>query len=257
MHMKALVTGASSGIGESIARYLHDMGFDLILVSRNLEKLEKLKKEFGRKTKVIDMDLSSTYNCMSLYEMCKDLKIDCIINNAGFGDCGFFLETSLDKELNMIDLNIKCVQILTKMFLNDFLKHNRGYILNVASMAAFSPGPLMATYYATKNYCLNLTEGISEELRQMGSNVYIGCLCPGPVDTNFNKVAGGEFKIDALSSDEVVRYALKQCFKNKLIIVPGITVKMGLFFNRLVTHKFSLKIVYNIQDKKMRRKKNV
>lgn len=251
MHMKALVTGASSGIGESIARYLHDMGFDLILVSRNLEKLEKLKKEFGRKTKVIDMDLSSTYNCMSLYEMCKDLKIDCIINNAGFGDCGFFLETSLDKELNMIDLNIKCVQILTKMFLNDFLKHNRGYILNVASMAAFAPGPLMATYYATKNYCLNLTEGISEELRQMGSNVYIGCLCPGPVDTNFNNTANVKFKIKGMSSEKVAKYAIDQMLKQKAIIIPGLKMKINYFLSKITSNKLKSKVMYKIQKKKI------
>lgn len=251
MHMKALVTGASSGIGESIARYLHDMGFDLILVSRNLEKLEQLKKEFGRKTKVIDMDLSSTYNCMSLYEMCKDLKIDCIINNAGFGDCGFFLETSLDKELNMIDLNIKCVQILTKMFLNDFLKHNRGYILNVASMAAFAPGPLMATYYATKNYCLNLTEGISEELRQMGSNVYIGCLCPGPVDTNFNNTANVKFKIKGMSSEKVAKYAIDQMLKQKTIIIPGLKMKINYFLSKITSNKLKSKVMYKIQKKKI------
>lgn len=251
MHMKALVTGASSGIGESIARYLHDIGFDLILVSRNLEKLEKLKKEFGRKTKVIDMDLSSTYNCMSLYEMCKDLKIDCIINNAGFGDCGFFLETSLDKELNMIDLNIKCVQILTKMFLNDFLKHNRGYILNVASMAAFAPGPLMATYYATKNYCLNLTEGISEELRQMGSNVYIGCLCPGPVDTNFNNTANVKFKIKGMSSEKVAKYAIDQMLKQKTIIIPGFKMKINYFLSKITSNKLKSKVMYKIQKKKI------
>lgn len=249
--MRALVTGASSGIGESIARYLHDMGFDLILVSRNLEKLEKLKKEFGRKTKVIDMDLSSTYNCMSLYEMCKDLKIDCVINNAGFGDCGFFLETSLDKELNMIDLNIKCVQILTKMFLNDFLKHNRGYILNVASMAAFAPGPLMATYYATKNYCLNLTEAISEELRQMGSNVYIGCLCPGPVDTNFNNTANVKFKIKGMSSEKVAKYAIDQMLKQKTIIIPGLKMKLSYFLSKITSNKLKSKVMYKIQKKKI------
>lgn len=250
MRMRALVTGASSGIGEAIARYLHDSGIDLILVSRNTEKLEKLKKEFGRKTKIIDMDLSSTYNCMSLYEMCKDLKIDCVINNAGFGDCGFFLETSLDKELNMIDLNIKSVQILTKMFMQDFLKHNRGYILNVASMAAFAPGPLMATYYATKNYCLNLTEAISYELKQMNSNVYVGCLCPGPVDTNFNNTANVKFKIKGMKSEKVAKYAIDQMFKQKTIIIPGLKMKLSYFLSKITSNKIKSKVMYKIQKKR-------
>lgn len=251
MQMRALVTGASSGIGQSIARYLHDSGIDLILVSRNTEKLEKLKKEFGRKTKIIDMDLSSTYNCMQLYEMCKDLKVDIVINNAGFGDCGYFLETSLDKELNMIDLNIKSVQILTKMFMQDFLKHNRGYILNVASMAAFAPGPLMATYYATKNYCLNLTEAISYELKQMGSNVYIGCLCPGPVDTNFNNTANVKFKIKGMKSEKVAKYAVDQMFKQKTIIIPGLKMKLNYFLSKITSDKMKSKIMYKIQKKKI------
>ena len=249
--MRALITGASSGIGEAIARYLHDSGIDLILVSRNLEKLEQLKKEFGRKTKIIDMDLSSTYNCMSLYEMCKDLKIDIVINNAGFGDCGFFLETSLDKELNMIDLNIKAVQILTKMFMQDFLKHNRGYILNVASMAAFSPGPLMATYYATKSYCMHFTEGLSEELKQMGSNVYVGCLCPGPVDTNFNEVANVKFKIKGMNADKVAKYAIDQMFKQKTIIIPGFKMKCNYFFSKFASENLKSKVIYKFQKKKI------
>lgn len=249
--MKALITGASGGIGLSFATVLHDMGVELVLVSRNKEKLEDLKKSFGKKTKIIDMDLSSTYNCMELYELCKNDKIDILINNAGFGDCGYFTETDLNKELNMIDLNIKAVQTLTKLFLNDFLKHNRGYILNVASMASFAPGPLMATYYATKSYVLNLTESIREELKQLNSKVYIGCLCPGPVDTNFNNVANVKFGIKGLNSDKVAEYAINQMFKEKQIIIPGKLMKMNYSLSKVCSPKLMSKFIFNIQNKKI------
>ena len=249
--VKALITGASSGIGYSVAKVLHDMGIDLVLVSRNKEKLEKLKKQFGKKTKVIEMDLSSTYNCIELYELCKEDKIDILVNNAGFGDCGYFIETSLTKELNMIDLNIKSVQILTKMFLNDFIKHNRGYILNVASMAAFAPGPLMATYYATKSYVLNLTEGIAEELKNINSKVYIGCLCPGPVNTNFNDAANVKFNIKGINSDKVANYAINQMFKGKKIIIPSMKMKFSHSLSKICPNKLMSRFIFNFQKKKV------
>ena len=248
--MKALITGATSGIGASFAKVFHDNGYDLVLVARDIEKLEEMKKKYGRKTKIVDMDLSSTYNCMELYEMCKKDKIDVVINNAGYGDCGYFMETDLNKELNMIELNIKAVQILTKLFLNDFIKHNRGYILNVASMASFAPGPLMATYYATKSYVTKLTLAIYEELRRDKSNVHISCLCPGPVNTNFNNIANVQFSMKSLSSEYVARYAIDKMFQNKLIIIPGIKMKFTIFFNRLVSNKLAIRIVYKFQKKK-------
>ena len=250
--MKALITGATSGIGASFAKVFHDNGYDLVLVARDIEKLEEMKKKYGRKTKIVDMDLSSTYNCMELYEMCKKDKIDVVINNAGYGDCGYFMETDLNKELNMIELNIKAVQILTKLFLNDFMKHNRGYILNVASMASFAPGPLMATYYATKAYVFRLTEGITEELRNKKSAVYVGCLCPGPVDTNFNKVAGVRFSVKPLKADYVAKYAIDQMLKGKMLIIPGFKMKCAKFFGRFVSDKKLMAITYRIQKKKVK-----
>lgn len=255
--MKALITGASSGIGRSFAYFLSNMGYELILVSRDENKLRDVAKDLKTKVDIIPMDLSEEKNCFKLYEQLKKYDIDFVINNAGYGLFGNTWETDMDTELKMINLNIKAVHILTKLFLQDMIKKDKGRILNVASSAGFLAGPKLNTYYATKNYVAKWTMGIYEELRRIKSNVKISVLCPGPVDTNFNKVAGGEFKIDALSSDEVVRYTLKKCFKNKLIIVPGITVKMGLFFNRFISHKLSLKVVYNIQDKKIRRSKNV
>lgn len=248
--MKALITGASSGIGADMARILSKQGHELILVARDKKKLEEIKEELGENVKIIAMDISSTFNCMKLYNKVKKENIDILINNAGFGVFGKFHETNLDKELDMIDLHIKATHTLIKMFLNDFRKRNSGYILNVASSAAFLSGPLMATYYATKGYVLKLTEAIYEELRREGSNVYIGALCPGPVNTNFNNVAGVKFSVRAMESHDVAQYAIDKMFKRKLIIIPGITNKIGVFFTRLLPRKLLLKINYRIQKGK-------
>ncbi len=247
--MKALVTGASSGIGREMAKILSDMGYDLILVARRKKKLEELKKQLTTKVTIINLDISSTYNCMKLYDKVKKEDIDIVINNAGFGLFGEFTETSLDKELDMIDTNIKAVHTLTKLFLKDFKEKDSGYILNVSSSAAFLSGPLMSTYYATKGYVLKLTEAIYEELRREDSNVYIGALCPGPVDTEFNDVANVKFSIQSLNSHDVAEYAINQMFKRKLIIIPGWKMKF-IIFSRLLPRKLLLRINYNIQKKK-------
>lgn len=246
--MKALITGASSGLGKDMAHILSDMGYDLILVSRNFESDEQ--KEYKTNVKLIKMDLSVNDNCLKLYDEVKNENIDILINNAGFGLYGNFLETSLDKELNMIDLNIKTVHILTKLFLNDFVKKDKGYILNVASSAAFLPGPLMSTYYATKAYVYRLTLSIKEELNRIKSNVYIGCLCPGPVKTNFGFAAGVKFNLKELNSLDVSKYAIKKMFKRKLVIIPSLRIKLGTFFTRLLPIKLLMKISYGIQKKK-------
>ena len=248
--MKALITGASSGIGRDMARYLSSMGQDLILVARSKDKLNELKKELNTNVEVIDLDLGNVDNCKKLYEKVKDKNIDILINNAGFGDIGLFTKTNINKELDMVDLNVKTYHVLTKLFLDDFVKRDSGYILNVSSSASFQPGPLMATYYATKAYVTNLTLAIYEELRYMNSKVHISCLCPGPVDTNFNNVANCEFKVKSLSSKYVAKYAIDKMFKNKLVIVPGFNIKMLYIFGRLVPTKLKLKMTYNIQYRK-------
>lgn len=248
--MKALITGASSGIGKEIAVILNDMGYDLILVSKNARKLEKTRKEINENAEIIDMDISSTYNCMKLYNKVKKEDIEIVVNSAGFGLYGNFDETKIDKEMDMIDTNIKGLHILTKLFLHDFKEKNRGYILNVASSAAFLPGPLMSTYYATKAYVLHITEAINEELNREKSNVYIGALCPGPVETNFNKVAGVEFNLKSLNASYVALYAIDKMFKRKVIIIPGFKVKLGVFMLRLIPRNLITKISYNIQKKK-------
>lgn len=248
--MKALITGASSGIGASIARILSDKGYDLILVARRKTRLNKLKSELSGNVTVIPLDISSTFNCMDLYNQVKDEDVEILINCAGFGVFGDFTETSLDKELDMIDTNIKGVHILTKLFLQKFTKLNRGYILNVASSAAFQPGPLMASYYASKAYVLRLDEALNEELRQVKSSVKVCTLCPGPVDTEFNKVAKVQFSVKPLTSDYVANYAINKMFKGKTLIIPGFTMRLNYYFNRFLPKRLILKIAYSIQTKK-------
>lgn len=250
--MIALITGASSGIGRDMARILSNKGYDLILVARDKENLEKLKNELKTKVEIIPLDLENVDNCKKLYEQVESKKIDILINNAGFGLIGMFNETQMSRELSMIDLNIKAVHVLTKLFLSDFIKRDSGYILNVASSAAFQPGPLMATYYSTKCYVYHLTLSIYEELRRLKSNVKISCLCPGPVNTNFNNVANCEFKVKALSSEYVANYAINKMFKNKLLIIPGFNIKLLYVFGKFIPNKLKLKITYNIQYKKIK-----
>jgi len=175
-----------------------------------------------------------------------------LINNAGFGIFGDYENVDLLRELEMIDVNIKAVHILTRMFLKDFTKKNSGRILNVASSAGLlKGGPLLSCYYATKSYVVDFSLAIYEELRRKKSNVKISILCPGPVDTNFNKVAGVSFGLKSLKADYVAKYAIDQMLlNNKLIIVPGFKEKLGVFFSRFLPTKMLLKITYNIQKKK-------
>lgn len=247
--MKALITGASSGIGKDMAIYLDSLGYELILVARDEEKLKELCNVL-KKTKYYAYDLCDVNNMYKLYEDTKNEKIDFLINNAGFGLFGYFDETDLDKELRMIDLNIKSVHVLTKLYLKDFVKRDSGHILNVASSAGFLVGPYLSTYYASKNYVLKLTMAIGEELSRKKSKVKISALCPGPVDTNFNKVAGGHFNTSSLTSEYVAKYGVDKTLKGKMIIIPGLKIKLGVFFARFLPYKLLLKIMYNIQYNK-------
>lgn len=249
--MKALVTGASSGIGKHMAYYLADKNIDLILVARNKKAMEKIKKEVKVSVKIISLDLTKIENVYKLYEQTKSEKIDILINNAGFGLFGTFAETNLDRELEMIDLNIKAYHILTKLYLKDFIKKDSGYILNVCSSAGFMAGPRLSTYYATKNYITKLTMAINEELRQAGSNVSISALCPGPVNTNFNKVAHGEFSIREADPAYVAKYAIDKMFARKMLIVPTFKMKLTLFASRFAPYRLQLLIAYHIQGKKL------
>ncbi len=249
--MKALITGASSGIGKCMAYELAKRGIDLILVARDEEALNKIKNDVRVKTQVIALDLQVSKNVFKLYDKVQNENIDILINNAGFGLFGLFSETDLDRELEMIDLNIKAYHILTKLFLKDFIKKDSGYILNVCSSAGFMAGPRLSTYYATKNYVTKLSMAINEELRERKSKVSISALCPGPVNTNFNKVAHGEFSIKEASPEKVAKYAIDKMFKKKMIIVPTLRMKLAVFGVRLIPYRLQLIIAYHIQGKKL------
>ncbi len=248
--MKALITGASSGMGRDMAKILSQKGYDLILVARDEKKLEEVKKQLKTETKIVVIDISNEENCKKIYEENKD--IDILINNAGFGDCGHFEETSLDKDIQMIHTNIIAYHILTKLYLKEMIKKDSGKILNVASIAGFMPGPLMTTYYSTKNYVVRFSESIREELRRKKSKVQISILCPGPVDTNFNKVADVEFALKGLSSEYVAKYAINKFFKGKFYIVPGWKIKLARIGAKLAPASFVAKISYNMQKRKIR-----
>ncbi len=246
--MKALITGASSGIGKEMAIYLSELGYDLILIARNSDRLMEIKKELKTDVKICKYDLSLLDN---VYKLCKDVKnehIDIVVNNAGFGLFGDYNNSDTDIEMNMIDLNVKCLHVLTKYFIKD---KNVKYILNVGSSAGLMRGgPLMSTYYATKSYVVNFTLALYEELRRNKSDKVISVLCPGPVDTNFNNRAHVEFNLNSLDARYVARYAIDKLFKKKLIIIPGLGVKMGIFATRILPIRTLLKITYKIQERK-------
>ena len=247
--MRALIAGASSGIGRDIAKELSQKGYDLILVARNLEKLNEVKEKLETNIETVSMDISNPENCKQLYEKYKD--IDILVNNAGFGDCGYFDKTNLEKELQMINTNIVAYHVLTKLYLKDMKAKNSGKILNVASIAGFMPGPLMATYYSTKAYVVRLSEAIREELKKESSKVQISILCPGPVDTNFNKVADVQFALKGLSSEYVAKYTTDKLFKGKFYIVPGWKIKLAKFGAKIAPNTLVAKICYNMQKRKI------
>ena len=256
MSRYAVITGASSGLGACFARQLARRGYDLVLVARRKERLQKLaakiKKHYGVETEILTADLSSREACRRVLRAVEDLPVEILINNAGFGDCGSFLETELGKELQMVDVNVTAVHILTKGMLKRFVKQNRGYILNVASSAGLFPaGPYMATYYATKAYVTSFTRAIAQELKEKGSKVYIGALCPGPVDTEFNDVAEVEFALKGISPKYCVQYGLNEMFARKTVIVPTLYMKMVTLSGRLFPQDLVIRMTGGQQKRKL------
>ena len=250
----AVITGASSGIGLEFAKRLSIEGYNLILVARRREKLEKLSKklqEYGNRVEIFVADISREEECYNLISEIEDKRIAVFINNAGFGDCGIFTETDLAKDLQMIDVNVRALHLLTKLVLKKFKKQNFGYLLNVASSAGFIPaGPYMATYYATKAYVTSLTRAVARELKEQKSKVYIGCLCPGPVDTEFNDVANVQFALKGISPSYCANYAIDKMKKRKVVIVPSLKMKMAMFGGRVIPDDLYIKIAGHQQKKK-------
>ena len=250
--MRALITGASSGIGRDMARELAGRGYDLILVARRRERLEALAAELPVDCAILTADLGEVAECRRVYEQAlayEDLEV--VVNNAGFGLCGRFAELDLERELEMVKLNVVAVHVRTKLFVRAFRKRGRGRILNVASSAGFMPGPMMATYYATKNYVLRLTQAVAEELRRDGSPVKVCALCPGPVDTEFNAVAGVRFALPGLSSADCARCAIDGLLRGKTVIIPGLGMRISVAASKLTPEWLLPRITYNIQKRKV------
>lgn len=249
--MTALITGASSGIGRDIARYLASKGYDLILVGRRTSRLEELKRELSCvKVKTISLDLSVAENCYELYQLTKGDEVDFLVNNAGFGVYGKFLDVPLEQELKLIDTNIRAMHILAKLYLQDMAKRNYGYILNVGSISGFFAGPTFSSYYASKNYVVRLSEALFEEMKRNNINVQVSVLCPGPVRTEFNSVANTKFAIGSLSSEFVAKYAVDKTLKGKMVIIPGFKMKALKFVQRFASERLVAKISYNMQMKR-------
>ena len=254
--MKAIITGASSGIGREMARILSDMGYDIIAVARREDRLISLKEELKGDVEVLCCDVSDPLQCKELAKRAKEAEI--FINNAGFGVFGELCSTSIDGELKMLDTNIRAVHILTKSVAQIFKERNSGYILNVASLAAFFPGPLFAAYYASKSYVLMLSQALSEELRRDKSGVKVSVLCPGPVHTEFGDVAGVSFglgnekggKLIVKDCRYVAEYAIKKMFAGKGVIIPGGLMKMAVFLRRILPDKILARAVCMIQREK-------
>lgn len=249
--MTALITGASSGLGLEFAKQLSALGYDIIAVARRTDRLEKLKSELPTVVTPFTADLSKISECTRLYEETKHLDIDIVINNAGFGLLGEFCDTDYSRELEMTDVNCKAPLVLTKLYLGKMLERNKGYILNVCSVGGSMPGPLISVYYATKAYLLSLTRAVGEEVRRKNGKVYIGAVCPGPVDTEFTKVAKGTGGIKSRSAQYVASYTLKKMFKGKTEIFPGIEVKLSYIAAKLMPSKLMMRFTYNIQKKKL------
>ena len=250
--MKALITGASSGIGKEMAIYLSEIGYDIIVVARRRERLEELKSTLKGNVNIYEADLGDEKQCFKLFDDLKTQNIDLLINNAGMGVFGEFSETDLNKELNMINVNIKALHILTKLFLKEFKKKNSGHILNVSSSAGFMMGPLFSSYYASKSYVLRLSQAIYRELKEKKSKVKISVLCPGPVKTEFDLNAGVKNSLSGLSSFEVAKYAINKALKGKFLIIPGIVMKLSVTFSKFLPQNLLSKITYNCQKKKMK-----
>ena len=245
----AVITGASSGIGRDIAVLLANMGYDLVLAARRKDRLAELCTELSTRTEILCVDLSKPANCRSLYDFCKDKDVEILVNNAGFGDFGEFAYGDTDKELEMIDLNIKAVHILTKLFLKDFLEKDKGCILNVASAAGFMPaGPLMSTYYATKAYVLSLTRSVAKETEH--TKVTVSALCPGPVKTEFNNVAGVEFATGGITSIAAAKAGVDGMMRGKKVIIPGGIMKIGKFFTKILPDGILTAFAYRFQKSK-------
>jgi short-subunit dehydrogenase len=254
----ALITGASNGIGYELAKIFARHGYNLVLVARSEHQLQQLaqevKKEYNVEAIIFSVDLSKPETVQYIYTELekKNIAIDYLVNNAGFGDFGFFTETEWEKEQQMIQLNIIALTHLTKLFVKPMAARQKGRVLNVASTAAFQPGPLMAVYYATKAFVLFLSEAIANELK--GTGVTVTALCPGPTQSGFQSAAAMEesklVKNKKLpTAKQVAEYGYKAMMKGKQVAIHGLINKIMAFSIRLTPRRLTTSIVRKLSEK--------
>ena len=256
--MTALVTGASGGIGEELARLFAADGHDLVLVARSRDRLARLAAELedghGVAARVVAADLARQQAPEEVFGELTGagVVVDALVNNAGFGTYGLFAETDLGAELDLLQVNVVALTHLSKLFLPGMLARGRGYVLNVASTAAFQPGPLMAVYYASKAYVLSFSEALANECG--GTGVLVSALCPGPTETGFVAAAGmGDSKLfdrAVMSARDVAEAGYRGLLAGRAVVIPGLRNNLlartvGLFPRGLVT-----KVVRGIQEKR-------
>ena len=253
----AVITGASSGIGRAFALRLAKEGYSLILIARRQSRLLQVKAKVdplmapSNICLTYAMDVTDEHKCHELMHLLQDQQVGIFINNAGFGDCSYFPEGSTDKELEMIDVNVKAMHLLTKLMIRKFIRQRYGYLLNVASSAGLMPcGPYMATYYASKAYVVSLTRAIARELKEKNSRVYIGCLCPGPVDTEFNQIANVQFALPGITAGRCVDEAIAAMKKRRVIIIPTPLMKCSVLLSRLLPSVLTIPVISHQQKKK-------
>lgn len=254
----ALITGASSGIGYELAKIFANRGYDLVLIARNKQKLSRVADEFQEKfgtlARIIVEDLSIPNAPTKIFQQLQQdaIAIDVLVNNAGFAAYGFFWETDLDAELQMMQVNMVALTHLTKLFLKEMVARGQGKILNIASTAAFQPGPLMAVYYATKAYVLSFSEALANELQ--GTGVTVTALCPGPTESGFqaranmerSKLVSGKRIMDAKTVAEI---GYRGLMNNQTVVVPGLKNKLLTLSVRFTPRNLVTKIVRSMQER--------
>ena len=253
----ALITGASVGIGLELAKQFAAHGHDLVLTARNRDALEAiagtLEGKHGIKTTVFVFDLAEPDAPQRLFEcvMAEGISIDILVNNAGFGLGGAFVETDIDRELDMIQVNIAALTHLTKLFLQPMVLRRSGRILNVASTAAFQPGPMMSVYFASKAYVLSFSQALDEELRKTG--VTVTCLCPGTTATEFADRAGVAntklFSITGVANaEDVARFGYAATMRGERIALPGIKNRAHIQSLRLLPRALVTTLARKVQE---------
>lgn len=244
--MLAIITGASSGMGWEFARQLDAMGYDTVLCARRRERLEALQAQLKHTSFLFCTDLSKPENCIALFEAFP--QADVLINNAGLGKFGGISDTRLEDDLAVLNVNVTAAAVLNKLYFQAFLKQKHGCILNVASAAAFMPGPYFSLYYASKAFVLRLTQAAAREAK--GTGVTVCAFCPGSVETEFNFVAGTSSSSKPIRADAAVRCALKQLFKGKTVIIPTFKIRAAKVMAKILPENILTEFSYSIQRRR-------